>query len=167
MDNQAAQWLAALAGLLIASLVVGLVGLALRLLRLVGALLRAPRRQARIALARLRGLRLTRLRALARHQDARAAAAAGELARLRAELRIALAERDAARAELAQAAAARPARRWPWRRPAGPDDRFQRAKRAFAMRFHPDRLSGNPAERAIRTMLFREHWAELRRIERG
>jgi hypothetical protein len=158
-------WIATLAGLLLASLLLGLAWALARLFALLWAVLRQPRHGARIAIARLRGVRITRLRARARHDGTRAAIAAEELGRLRAELRIALAERDAARAELAAVAA--PRRVWPWRRAAAPDDRFQRAKRAFAMRFHPDRLPADPAERRVREMLFREHWAELKRIEKG
>ncbi len=41
------------------------------------------------------------------------------------------------------------------------------AKRAFALRFHPDRLAAGGLERALRIAMFREYWAELRRIERG
>jgi hypothetical protein len=88
-------------------------------------------------------LRLRRSRAAMRHEAERSATLAAEVARLRVALR--LAERA----------------------PATPDDRFTRAKRAFALRFHPDRIIARGLERTVRVSLFREFWAELRRIERG
>ncbi len=45
--------------------------------------------------------------------------------------------------------------------------RFQRAKRAFAERFHPDRATGGTMDRLIREQVFKEFWAELEKIERG
>ncbi|MDO9709336.1 hypothetical protein [Paracraurococcus lichenis] len=92
-------------------------------------------------LAALRGARLRASRALARHQAARIAALAAELERARRDLRLAR---------------------------AGPaDDRFRRAKQAFAFHFHPDRLTCAEPERGIRTRIFQQFWGVLRRIERG
>ncbi|WP_156909988.1 cell division protein ZapB [Rubritepida flocculans] len=45
--------------------------------------------------------------------------------------------------------------------------KFQRAKRAFAERFHPDRATGGTMDRLIREQVFKEFWAELEKIERG
>lgn len=133
--------MAELLGILIALLLVGL-GWALR--RLLHGL--------RDWLAGWRPLpgRLKVARALGRSQAARIAALTAELERSRLALR--LAER-----ELARLRAGRP----------GPDDRFLRAKRAFALRFHPDRAGIPRGERAIRRAIFQEFWAELRRIERS
>ena len=85
-------------------------------------------------------LRLTRSRALARSESRRAATLAQEVARLRVEVRLA--------------------------RQAGPEPRFQRAKREFARRFHPDRVAPRASDRGVRIALFREFWAVLRGIER-
>ncbi len=85
-------------------------------------------------------LRLARHRLA--HADARAAALTAEVARLRLALR-----------QVRQPVAA-------------PRDRFALAKRAFALRFHPDRVVARGLERAVRVAMFKEHWAELRRIER-
>lgn len=45
------------------------------------------------------------------------------------------------------------------------DQKFRRAKSAFARLYHPDRMSGDAAEMEIRTEMFKEFWEELRRIE--
>ena len=45
------------------------------------------------------------------------------------------------------------------------DGKFRAAKRAFAKNFHPDRVSAGGVERTVRELLFKEYWAELRRIE--
>ncbi|WP_237215538.1 hypothetical protein, partial [Falsiroseomonas oryziterrae] len=107
--------------------------------------------------------RLRRSRALARREGARSREATEEVRRLRAELRLVRAERDEAIARLGLADA--PRGRW-WLRRA-PDDRFQRAKRAFALRFHPDRVPRDAPDRALRLAVFRDYWDALRRIERG
>jgi hypothetical protein len=107
--------------------------------------------------SRLRGLRLSRSRARACREGARAAALMQEVERLRVELRIARAERDAALGR---------ARRHLLRR-GGADILFQQAKRDFARRFYPDRLPPGARDRTLRVALFREYWEALRRIERG
>lgn len=145
-------------------LVVWIVSLMVRLFRAVAALLRRPRQQGAVLIARLRGMRLTRSRALARSEGARAEALAAEVRLLRAELRLARAERDTARAELAGLGTVG---RWPWRRRLPPDDRFLRAKREFALRFHPDRLPRGAADRKLRVAMFLDYWQALQRIERG
>jgi hypothetical protein len=48
-----------------------------------------------------------------------------------------------------------------------PEDRFRRAKLAFAVHFHPDRLRCGEPERGIRIRIFQQFWQVLRRIERG
>lgn len=165
METGSGGIVAILAGSLVAALIVGAVGALIRLLRGVLRLLRMPRQRGAVLLARLRGLRLRRSRALARNEALRAATALAEVRRLRAELRLARAERDAALARLAEA---RPAGLFlRARRGAAPDDRFLRAKRAFALRFHPDRMPREAPDRGLRAALFREHWQELQRIERG
>jgi hypothetical protein len=156
--------LAMLAGAVIALLLLLLGWWTWRMLLMFGALLRRPwQRRARLP-ARLRGLRLSRSRALARREarreGARAAAMAEELQRLRVELRIARAQRDDALARAVRADRQAP------RRGAG-DDLFQQAKREFARRFHPDRLPHGTRDRALRIALFRDYWEVLRRIERG
>jgi hypothetical protein len=166
MDTGTAGLVAVLAGCLVAALLVWMFATLLRLLRGVLGLLRMPRRPGAVLLARLRGLRLRRSRALARAEGERAATAEAELRRVRTELRLARAERDEALARLAASDAARRVI-LPWRYRVAPDDRFLRAKRAFAMRFHPDRLPRDATERAVRIALFREHWQELQRIGRG
>ncbi len=132
--------MAELLGILLALLLAGLAWLLVRLLRRVREWLagwRPPPGRLKVA------------RALGRSQAARIAALTAELERSRLALR--LAER-----ELARLRAGRP----------GPDDRFLRAKRAFALRFHPDRVWASGTERALRRAIFQEFWAELRRIER-
>ena len=152
--------LAMLAGAMIALLLLLLGWWTWRMLLMFGALLRRPwQRRARLP-ARLRGLRLSRSRALARREGARAAAMAQELQRLRVELRIVRAQRDDALARAVRADRQAP------RRGAG-DDLFQQAKREFARRFHPDRLPHGTRDRSLRIALFRDYWAVLRRIERG
>ena len=139
-----------LLGILLALLLAGLAWLALRLLcalrrRLAWLRLRAkPRRNT----GPRRG-RLGAARALGRSQAARIALLTAELERTRLALR--LAEADQRR---------RPAE-------AVANDRFRRAKRAFALRFHPDRFAASGPERALRRAIFQEFWAELRRIERA
>ena len=46
------------------------------------------------------------------------------------------------------------------------DGRFRQAKTAFARLYHPDRFTGDGAEKRIRTEVFKEFWEELERIER-
>jgi hypothetical protein len=142
---------AELLGILLALGIAGLVwGLARLWRALRPGLLRRVRRRASAQAARLRGLGLRSARGLARSQAARIAALTAELERTRARLRQAERARDAAVAGA----------RW--------EGRFRDAKRAFALRFHPDRLRGTPRpERALRIAIFREHWSELQRIERG
>lgn len=153
--------LATLAGILLAVLIVLAGRLAWRLLCRIGALLRVrPRSRRRGQPARRaprwRGLRLRRSRAMLRAEGKRSAALTVEVRRLRAELALARAERDAALARGGGAAS----------RAAG-DDLFKEAKREFARRFHPDRLPADAPDRALRTAIFRDFWAALRRIERG
>ncbi|NOG69589.1 hypothetical protein [Roseicella sp. DB1501] len=150
-----------LLGILLALALLGLGLLAARLIRRFVALLRRlggsrrrPRRQGErhhgrpgpASPARLRGQRLRRARTRARAQAARIAALTAELERSHRALR------------LAEAALARPG---------PPEGRFLRAKRAFALQFHPDRLRCAEPERGIRGAIFRQFWQELRRIERG
>ncbi|NKC33683.1 hypothetical protein [Falsiroseomonas selenitidurans] len=124
-------------GIMLAGLVMA--ALVLWLLHLLRRAVRALRGWAGLLRRpRLGGLRLAYSRALARSESARAAALAAEVARLRVELRLARA----------------------------PEPRFQRAKREFARRFHPDRLPRRTPDRPLRIALFREYWAVLRRIER-
>jgi len=47
------------------------------------------------------------------------------------------------------------------------DQKFRRAKAAFACRYHPDRVQGEGSEAQIRTKVFKEYWEELQRIESG
>lgn len=47
------------------------------------------------------------------------------------------------------------------------DQKFRRAKSAFARRYHPDRVQGDGPEAQIRTEVFKEFWEELQRIESG
>ncbi len=126
-----------LLGVLLACGIASLAWLAWRLLRALRRLLPGPRP------LRAAPIRLARHRL--RHADARAAELTAEIERLRLALR-------AARAAPKPQATGR--------------DRFQEAKRAFALRFHPDRITARAAERMIRIAMFKEHWAELRRIER-
>ncbi len=107
--------------------------------RVVARLLRALTR--RRPLGRWRAARLARSKALVRSEQARAEALAAEVARLRQELRNA-------------------------RQAPASEERFRRAKREFARRFHPDLLPRRSAERPLRIAIFREYWAVLRRIER-
>ncbi len=127
-----------LLGVVLAGCIAGLVWLAWRLARALRRLLPGPRplRAAPIRLARHR----------LRHADRRAADLTAEIERLRVQLRL---------ARSAPKPATTPGR-----------DRFQEAKRAFALRFHPDCITARAAERMIRIAMFKEHWAELRRIER-
>ncbi len=151
--------LVTLAGTLIAILPVLVAYAIWRLLRAIWRLLRRPRKRFSVVLARARRIRLPRRQPAAVEQAA-PAALVEEVARLKAELRL-------ARAELALAEATKPRGgfRLPWKRP--PDDRFQQAKLAFARAFHPDRLAEDAADRAIRTAIFRDFWEVLRRIERS
>ncbi len=163
-----------LAGALIAVLLVLFFYAVWRLLRGVVSLFRMPRSRGRVVpqprgrvmLEKLRGLRVSRARATARAEGARASSLVAEVDKLRVELRIARAERDAALARVAQAA--RPASAWPWQRvKVAADDRFQQAKREFARRFHPDRVPRQSPERAVRAAVFQDFWQALRRIEAG
>ena len=43
--------------------------------------------------------------------------------------------------------------------------RFDRAKRAFAVAFHPDSFSGNEAEREIRSKIFSAFWSQLEELD--
>lgn len=132
-----------LLGVLLAAVIAGLGWLLWRLARLLRGLLPAkrPLRAAPLRLARRR----------IRHADARGDALAEENRRLRLALRLAERERDALKAGAAP----------------GSNDRFAQAKRAFALRFHPDRITAGAMERIVRVSMFREYWAELKRIERG
>jgi hypothetical protein len=47
------------------------------------------------------------------------------------------------------------------------DQKFRRAKSAFARRYHPDRVRGDGPDVQIRTEVFKEFWEELQRIESG
>lgn len=152
--------LVTLAGTLIAILPV-LVAYALwRLMRMLWRLLRQPRMRFGVLVARAGRLRRRRSSTAVSGEGPDPAVMAEEVARLRAELRV-------ARAELAVLEAARPGTgvRWPWRRPV--DDRFHQAKLAFARAFHPDRLPEGAADSAIRAAVFKEFWDVLRRIERA
>lgn len=143
MPSGVSDLLVILSGVLLALLLVGLLALGMRLVR---AALQVLRRGRRFSVPRglaLSALRLGRARALARAEGARSAALAEEVQRLRVELRLLRAGSAAA------------------------DDRFVRAKREFARRFHPDRLPRGAPDRAIRGGIFREFWAVLKRIERG
>jgi hypothetical protein len=137
-----------LLGILLALVLFALGALLWRLLRWVRrgfGLLFGAARPGHRAVA-LRGVRLRASRALSRQQAARIAALMEELARTRRAL------------QLAEAARACP----------GPlDERFRRAKQAFAPHFHPDRLCCAEPERAIRIRIFQQFWQVLRRIERG
>ena len=141
-----------LLGILLALLLLG-VGL---LVRRAWQALRARLRRG--AWARLRGAPLRLSRRIRRRQADRIEELAAELARTRRLLRLAERERDALRAAAAGSGGG-----------AGRDEsRFQRAKRAFAMRFHPDRLHGvDRAEARLRRRMFQEYWAVLRDIERS
>ncbi len=161
MERASEAWLASALGLILAGGVVAIVMGLLHLTRAIRRLLRTPAAEARLAVEKLRGLRLRRMRAAARAEGERAAEAIAEVRRLRLELRRVRAERDVALARLAEAP--RP-RAW---FEGTEDDRFQRAKRAFARRFHPDHAPGDAGERRLRARLFREFWQELRQIERG
>ncbi|MBV1797994.1 hypothetical protein [Siccirubricoccus sp. G192] len=138
-----------LLGILLALLLAGLASLGLRLLRALRRRLAWLRRGGtpRCEAWRRTG-RLGTARALGRSQAARIALLTAELERTRLALR--LAEADRRRGNEAMA-----------------NDRFRRAKRAFALRFHPDRFAASGPERALRRAIFQEFWAELRRIERG
>ncbi|MFC7474046.1 hypothetical protein ACFQS7_06760 [Dankookia sp. GCM10030260] len=137
-----------LLGILLALLILALGALLWRLLRWVGrgvALLFGPRKAGR-RLSAMRGVRLRASRAQSHRQAARIAALKTELDRTRRALLLA----EAARA-----------------RPGPPDDRFRRAKQAFAVHFHPDRLRCAEPEQGIRSGIFSQFWQVLRRIERG
>jgi len=136
-----------LLGVLIAVVITGLVWGALRLLRGLRrglALLLGGRAGDRVAA--IRGVRLRAARAMGRSQADRIAALTGELDRTRRALLLAEAART---------------------RPGPPEDRFRRAKQAFAVQFHPDRLRCPEPERGIRIGIFAQFWQVLRRIERG
>jgi hypothetical protein len=96
-------------------------------------------------------VRLRWVRASCRTQEARIAALSRELERTRQLLRVLEHERRLR----AEAAARRPA-----------EERFLRAKRAFALHFHPDRLRAHP-DAPVRRRIFQEFWDVLRRIERS
>ncbi|MDO9499753.1 hypothetical protein [Falsiroseomonas sp.] len=129
-----------LGGLVLACMLLGLGLLIRRMLRAAWALLRRLRRPRWGGIAPP-ALRLSRSRAFARAEGERAARLAAEVARLRVELRLA--------------------------RQAPAEPRFQRAKREFARRFHPDRLPPRCPDRRVRIAIFQEYWAVLRGIERG
>ena len=100
------------------------------------------------ATGRVRGAPLRLSRAVRRRQSARIDDLVAELARTRRLLREAERARGAARDGAVDG------------------DRFQRAKRAFALHFHPDRLRAHP-EAPVRRRIFQEFWPVLRRIERS
>lgn len=127
-----------LLGILLALLVVG-----------AGAAVLRGWRALRRRLAPLAGSPLRLSRAIRRRQAARLEGMAEELARTRRQLRLAERERDALRAGAAV-----------------PEGRFQRAKRAFALHFHPDRLRVHPEAR-VRRRIFQEFWPVLQKIERS
>jgi hypothetical protein len=146
--------MAELLGVLLALLITTLGLLVARVGRRAGRALAGllPRRAAFGQAAALRGRRLRIARARARAQAARIAALTGELERTRRALRLAGGDGPAAMAARCR----------------GPDDRFRRAKRAFALLFHPDRCRAAGREEArIRRAVFQEFWAVLQRIERG
>ena len=137
-----------LLGILLALLILVLGILLWRLVRWLGrgvALLFGPRRAGR-RLPAMRGVRLRASRAQNHHQAARIAALTAELERTRHALLLAEAERA---------------------RPGLPEERFRRAKQAFAVHFHPDRLRCTEPERGIRIGIFSQFWQVLRRIERS
>ncbi len=129
-----------LGGLVLALLLLGLGLLIRRMLRAAWAFAQRLRRPHWRGFT-LPALRLSRSRAFARAESERAARLAEEVARLRVELRLA--------------------------RQAPAEPRFQRAKREFARRFHPDRLPPRCPDRRLRIAMFQEYWAVLRGIERG
>ena len=144
-----------LLGVLIAVVITGLVWGVLRLLRALRrglALLLGGRAGERVRdrVAAIWGVRLRAARAIGRSQADRIAALTSELERTRRALL------------LAEAARGRPDRR-----SGPPEDRFRRAKQAFAVQFHPDRLRCPEPERGIRVGIFAQFWQVLRRIERG
>lgn len=154
------------AGVVLALLIALVAWTLVRLARALVRLIRLPRQRAAVLTARMRGVRIRRSRALARAEGERAAALAEEVRHLRAELRLARAERNEALGRVAQLEGADGGRFW--RRRAGPpDDRFLRAKREFARRFHPDRLVRGAPDRAMRAVIFTEFWSALKQIERG
>lgn len=150
--------LVTLAGTLIAILPVLVAYAIWRLMCAVWRLLRQPRRRLAVIVARAGRLWPSRRRTPV--GDSQQAQMAEEVARLKAELRVARAE-----LAVAQASQVRTPLRLPWRRPV--DDRFHEAKLAFARAFHPDRLAEDATDRAIRAAIFRDFWEVLRRIERG
>ena len=129
---------------------VELLGILLALL-LVGAGMAALRawRALRRRIAPAAGTPLRLSRAIRRRQAARIEGMEAELARTRRLLRAAERERDALRTGSAR-----------------PESRFQRAKRAFALHFHPDRLRMHPEAR-VRRRIFQEFWPVLQKIERS
>lgn len=129
---------------------VELLGILLALL-LVGAGLAVARfwRALRRRLAPAAGSPLRLSRAIRRRQAARLEGMEAELARTRRLLRAAERERDMLRAGAAV-----------------PESRFKRAKRAFALHFHPDRLRVHPEAR-VRRRIFQEFWPVLQKIERS
>ena len=135
-------------GILLALLILVL---GIQLWRLLRWLVRGVRlllgpRQAGRRLPAMRGVRLRASRAQNDRQAARIAALTAELERTRRALLLA----EAARA-----------------RSGPPEDRFRRAKQAFAVHFHPDRLRCTEPERGIRIGIFSQFWQVLRRIEQG
>jgi hypothetical protein len=150
-----------LGGILLALLLLGFFLGLRQLVRAVARRLRSlRRRRGPPRTARLRGWRLRGLRASARRADVRSAALAGEVERLRLQLRAVTQERDEALVALAEEGRAS-------RRGRAADRRFDDAKRAFAMMFHPDRPGVPPHEKSLRQSMFKEFWVELRRIEKG
>ncbi len=139
--------MAEMLGILLALVIVGFVSGVARLVRVLRRWCALP---VLARLEQLRGRRLRSSRATVQAQATRIAELTAELERTRARLRQAERARDAALA----------AARW--------EERFHRAKRAFALRFHPDRLRGTSrAERSLRVAMFHEYWTDLQRIERG
>lgn len=51
--------------------------------------------------------------------------------------------------------------------PAGKDEKFSEARRAFARLYHPDNVKGGGLDKIIRAEIFKEYWSELEKIEKG
>lgn len=138
------------AGIMLALVLAGAAWAAWRVGRGLATLVGGWRRAAASPAGAVRARRLRASRAMARAEAARAAEASSDLARTRARLRLAQRENALLQARLGRI-----------------DDRFPRAKRAFAMRFHPDRVNARGLEGTLRRAFFQEYWSVLQRIERG
>lgn len=137
------------AGVLLALILAGAAWSAWRVVRAAARLVRGWPRLATVPAAAVRAHRLHVTRAVVQSQSVRLDAATAELLRVRAQLR--LAERECDRL----------------RQQAAGGDRFAQAKRAFALRFHPDRVRVRGLEGNLRRMMFQEYWTVLQRIERS